>query len=141
MKAFGFLVPAGASLGVAVSGGSDSTALLMLASDYCTTSGVRLRDNGHDVQAAADGAQALEMAAAWMPEVVLLDINMPLVNGYEVARRLRAQFPPESMKLVMMSGIVLDNAARRGASEAGFDHCIDKVVDLAALEKLLEDAG
>ncbi len=43
MKAFGFLVPAGASLGVAVSGGSDSTALLMLASDYCTTSGVRLR--------------------------------------------------------------------------------------------------
>lgn len=100
-----------------------------------------LRDNGHDVRAAADGAQALELAAKWLPEVVLLDVSMPLVNGYEVARRLRAKFPPEAMKLVMMSGIVLDNAARRRASEAGFDACIDKVVDLETLEKMLGDAG
>ena len=96
-----------------------------------------LQEGGHEVLAAADGAQTLELAAKWLPQVILLDINMPLVNGYEVARRLRAQFPTRAMKLVMMSGATLDNAARRGAMQAGFDYCVDKVFDIATLENLL----
>ena len=98
-----------------------------------------LRENGHDVQSAADGEQALQLAAQWLPEVVLLDVNMPRINGYETARRLRAQFAPEAMKLVMMSGVSLDTATRRSAKRAGFDHCMDKVFDLATFEALLAD--
>ena len=97
-----------------------------------------LRDKGHDVKAAATGAEALELASAWLPEIVMLDINMPQGDGFEVAQRLRARFPPSAMKLVMMSGNTLDEVARRGAAQAGFDHCIDKVIDLELLEALLQ---
>lgn len=97
-----------------------------------------LRDKGHDVKAVASGAEALECASAWLPEVVMLDINMPQVDGFEVARRLRARFPPSSMKLVMMSGNTLDRVALSAAAQAGFDHCIDKVIDVELLETLLQ---
>ncbi|MBI3372142.1 MAG: response regulator [Betaproteobacteria bacterium] len=97
-----------------------------------------LRDKGHDVKAVASGAEALECASAWLPEIVMLDINMPQVDGFEVARRLRARFPRSSMKLVMMSGNTLDRVALSAAARAGFDHCIDKVIDLELLETLLQ---
>jgi len=98
-----------------------------------------LRENGHEVRVAAHGEQALELAVKWLPEVVLLDINMPRLNGYEVARRLRAQFAAQAMKLVMLSGVSLDNATRRNAKEAGFDHCMDKVFDLGTFEALIAE--
>ncbi len=99
-----------------------------------------LRDQGHDVRVAADGAEALEIAAGWLPEIVILDIHMPQLDGYEVARMLRAKFPARGMKLIMMSGTALDAAAERNALKAGFDLCVDKVIDLPRLEALLQDA-
>lgn len=99
-----------------------------------------LRDKGYDVKAVASGAEALECASAWLPEIVMLDINMPQVDGFEVARRLRARFPPSSMKLVMMSGNTLDRVALSAAAQAGFDHCIDKVIDVELLETLLQQS-
>ena len=96
-----------------------------------------LREAGHEVKTAADGAEALALAQSWKPEFVLLDVQMPRMNGFEVARQLRALFPRGVMKLFLMSGSSFDETTLRGAERAGFDHCIDKIHDFAALEKLL----
>lgn len=100
-----------------------------------------LRESGHAVKTAEDGRQALDVAADWRPEVVLLDAAMPQMNGFEVARRLRAVFPRETMKLVLMSGSTLDEATRRGAERAGFDSCVDKINSLTTLDSLLRAWG
>lgn len=101
-----------------------------------------LQDLGYEVRTAGDGEEALRLAAAWRPECVLLDINIPLLDGYEVARRLRAQFAPMEMKLVMVSGVTLDAATVRDAKRAGFDFCFDKAGDFPLLDAWLrQDAG
>ena len=96
-----------------------------------------LRELGHEVRLAVDGVQAQEIAASWAPEFVILDVHMPKLNGYDVARRLRARFPAEAMRLVMMSGTDLDQTTLRAAKEAGFDHCIDKTLAVRGIEALL----
>ena len=122
--------PAAAITGKHVLVVDDNAALLT------SLSGV-LREAGHEVKTAADGAEALALAQSWKPEFVLLDAQMPRMNGFEVARQLRTLFPQGVMKLFLMSGSPLDEATLRGAERAGFDRCIDKIHDFAALEKLL----
>lgn len=100
-----------------------------------------LREAGHGVETAEDGRQALALAANWHPEFVLLDAAMPQMNGFEVARQLRAKYARGEMKLVLMSGSTLDEATRRGAERAGFDYCIDKIHSFATLESLLRSGG
>jgi PAS domain S-box-containing protein len=97
-----------------------------------------LEDMGHQVRGAHDGAEAVELAQRWRPDFVLLDIHMPKLNGLMAARTLRAQFPSNLMRLVMMSGITLDEETRAGAKAAGFDHCMDKMSALDGLKKLLK---
>jgi PAS domain S-box-containing protein len=97
-----------------------------------------LEDMGHQVRGAQDGAEAVELAQVWRPDFVLLDIHMPKLNGVMAARTLRAQFPSNCMRLVMMSGVTLDEETRAGAKAAGFDNCVDKVFALEGLEKLLK---
>jgi CheY-like chemotaxis protein len=96
-----------------------------------------LSEAGHNVKTAPDGIEALALAQSWEPEFVLLDVHMPHMNGFEVAKRLRTLFSPEVMKIVLLSGSTLDDATLRGAERAGFDHCMDKIQDFAALEALL----
>ena len=96
-----------------------------------------LQEMGHEVRAAADGAEAVSMAQEWQPDFVLLDIHMPRLSGFEAARELRARFPSSAMRLVMMSGENLDDVVRRGAHEAGFDHCIDKGLAIGDLTDVL----
>lgn len=96
-----------------------------------------LREMGHDVRLAADGVQALEVAEAWSPEFVILDVHMPKIDGYSIARKLRARFPPAQMQLVMMSGTDLDQTTLSGAKQAGFDHCVDKTFAVKGLDALL----
>ncbi len=98
-----------------------------------------LGEAGHEVKIATDGAEALALAQSWQPEFVLLDVHMPHMNGFEVAKQLRTLFPQGAMKLVLMSGSSLDETLLRGAERAGFDHCIDKIHDFATLEKLLRN--
>jgi CheY-like chemotaxis protein/GAF domain-containing protein len=88
-----------------------------------------LKSEGYEVRTAADGLQAVELAEQWRPQVVMLDIHMPRLSGLETARRLRAEFPPQSMKLLMMSGMTLNDAWVRHAKAAGFDACLDKTAD------------
>jgi CheY-like chemotaxis protein len=96
-----------------------------------------LKEMGHDVRLAADGMQAVELAEAWSPEFVIVDVHMPKIDGYAVARKLRARFPPAKMQLVMMSGTDLDPTTLMGAKQAGFDHCVDKTLAVKGIESLL----
>jgi CheY-like chemotaxis protein len=91
---------------------------------------------GHDLQTAYDGLEAVQAAATFRPEVVLLDIGMPKMNGYEAARHIREQPWGKSMALIALTGWGQEEDKRR-AFEAGFDHHLTKPVDPAALEKLL----
>ena len=95
-----------------------------------------LRMPGHDVRTAYTGPTALEAAAAHPPDVVLLDIGLPGLNGYEVARRLRLDPQLKGVRLVAMTGYG-DEADRRLAQEAGFDRHVVKPVDFPKVEELL----
>jgi signal transduction histidine kinase/ActR/RegA family two-component response regulator len=91
---------------------------------------------GHTVRTAPDGATALEIAGAFGPEVVLLDLGLPKIDGFEVARRLlRADAPPPTL-LISMSGFGQDQA-RRESRKAGFHHHIVKPIDMEALRAML----
>ena len=91
---------------------------------------------GHEVFSAPNGAVALEAAAQHLPEVALLDIGMPLMDGYEVARRVRAQPWGKGVALVALTGWGQD-ADRRRSLEAGFDAHLVKPLDLDKLGQLL----
>jgi signal transduction histidine kinase/ActR/RegA family two-component response regulator len=94
-----------------------------------------LRLRGHDVHTAFGGPQALEAAKHDEPELVFLDIGMPVMDGYEVARRLRAQFGSE-ITIIALTGWGTEQDRQR-SRQAGFDHHMTKPVDLAALEEVL----
>jgi CheY-like chemotaxis protein/two-component sensor histidine kinase len=91
---------------------------------------------GQEVEVAHDGPSALEIASEFRPEVVLLDIGMPGMDGYEVARRLRSRPEFATTLLVALTGWGQDSD-RQKSREAGFDHHLVKPVDPEALRDLL----
>ena len=95
-----------------------------------------LRVDGNDIRTAYDGLEAVEAAEMFHPEVALLDIGLPKMNGYDVARRIRQQPWGRDVTLVALTGWGKDED-RRLSQEAGFNFHIVKPVDLAALESLL----
>jgi signal transduction histidine kinase len=95
-----------------------------------------LQCDGHEVHTAADGAEALEVAAGCHPDVVLLDIGMPKLDGYEVARRIRAEPWGKRTVLIALTGWGQDEDRRR-SREVGFDSHLVKPLDPEALSKLL----
>jgi signal transduction histidine kinase/ActR/RegA family two-component response regulator len=98
--------------------------------------GTLLELEGHEVAIAHDGHEALELAAGFLPEVVLLDIGMPGLNGYETARRMREASWSNDLVLVAITGWGQE-ADKQRAREAGFDYHLTKPVDAADLESLL----
>jgi CheY-like chemotaxis protein len=97
---------------------------------------------GHRLQVAPSGPLALEMARRLRPDVVLLDLGLPGIDGFEVARRVRAQGGRHPV-LIALTGYGQPEDRQR-ASEAGFDHLLVKPVDptvLAALLATLEIPG
>jgi signal transduction histidine kinase len=95
-----------------------------------------LQLSGHEVFTATNGGTALQSAERHLPEVVLLDIGMPLLDGYEVAKRIRAQPWGERITLVALTGWGQDSDRRR-SREAGFDSHLVKPLDLETLTDLL----
>lgn len=91
---------------------------------------------GHEVQAAYSGQTALNMAVEYQPDFVLLDIGLPDMDGYEVARRLRQQPQTKEVKLIAMTGYGQDSDRER-SQEAGFDHHLVKPVAPQRLQELL----
>jgi PAS domain S-box-containing protein len=92
---------------------------------------------GHTVRTAHDGSAALEVAHAFSPEVVILDLGLPHIDGLEVARRLRLTDRRAAL-MVSMSGFGQEQTRQR-SDEAGFHHHLVKPVDLKQLRGLLED--
>jgi two-component system, sensor histidine kinase len=95
---------------------------------------------GYDVRVVHDGLAALEVAPVYRPEAVLLDIGLPKMDGYGVARWLRAQPRLAGVLIVGVTGYGQDRD-RQLSREAGFDHHLVKPVDLGLLRRLLEEAG
>ena len=91
---------------------------------------------GYDVRTAGDGLEAVEAARTFAPDVVLLDIGLPVLDGYEAAERIRALDGGAEVVLVALTGWGQDEDRRR-SREAGFDHHMVKPVDPDALEELL----
>jgi CheY-like chemotaxis protein len=94
----------------------------------------------HDVRALYDGPSAIAAAAEYQPDVVLLDIGLPKMNGYEVAAQLRKSAHCRSMILVAFTGYGQDEDRRR-VREAGFDYHLVKPLESAALEKILDSVA
>ncbi|HVS76115.1 MAG TPA: response regulator [Steroidobacteraceae bacterium] len=92
--------------------------------------------SGHEVYTATNGGTALQCAERHLPEVALLDIGMPLLDGYEVAKRIRAQPWGQRITLVALTGWGQDSDRRR-SREAGFDSHLVKPLDLDTLTDLL----
>jgi PAS domain S-box-containing protein len=92
--------------------------------------------SGHDTRSAHDGAQALEAARAFAPDLVFLDLGLPDMSGYEVAERLRADRALEGVVLVALTGWGADEDKQRTRA-AGFDLHLTKPVDLSAVEDVV----
>ena len=95
-----------------------------------------LEKMGHEVRSAADGPEALLAVREYNPEVVLLDIGLPGMDGYEVARCLRSEMGDDAPMLVAMTGYSQHEVSRH-ARKAEFDHHLVKPADMGALRELL----
>ncbi len=105
--------------------------------DAAVSLGMLLKLVGQDVRVAYDGPTALRQAIDFRPELILLDIGMPMMDGYEVCRRLRRQSGLEKTTVVALTGWGQDEDRRR-SHEAGFDLHLVKPVEPSALERLIE---
>ena len=105
--------------------------------DAAQTVAMLLKMSGHGVQMAHDGPGALEVALAWHPDLVLLDIGLPGLNGFQVAERIRQEPTLKTIVLVALTGYGLE-ADRQRSREAGFDHHLVKPADFDEVENILE---
>jgi CheY-like chemotaxis protein len=106
--------------------------------DAAMSLAILLKIGGNETQTTHDGLAAIEAAATFHPDVVLLDIGLPKLNGYDVCRRIREQPWGKNMVLVALTGWGTDED-RRLSKEAGFNHHMVKPVDFAGLMSLLAD--
>ena len=104
--------------------------------DAATTLQLLLKSLGHETCAVYDGVQALRMAVEFRPDVVLLDIGMPGLDGYEVARRLRALKREQPLRIIAVTGWGQDDDRTR-SREAGFDVHLVKPVDPGVLTNVI----
>jgi CheY-like chemotaxis protein len=104
--------------------------------DVATSTAAVLRLDGHDVSVAKDGPAALAAALAVQPDVVILDIGLPKMDGYEVARRLAA-WCQGKVYLIALSGFSTEEARRRSA-EAGIALHLAKPADPERLLRVLQ---
>jgi two-component system OmpR family response regulator len=107
--------------------------------DSVTTLSMLLKVKGHDARVAENGEAAIRLADDYQPEVVLLDLSLPGMDGYEVAQRLRDRPYGSGLVLVALTGWS-GREVQAKAAEAGFDYHLLKPVDWPDLEKVLEAA-
>jgi CheY-like chemotaxis protein len=97
---------------------------------------VLLREQGYEVRGVHRGAEVLQAVFNFAPDVVLLDIGMPQMSGYEVARTLRERYGSARPALIAVTGHTLD-ADRQQARAAGFEHHVAKPYEPGALLRLI----
>jgi len=108
--------------------------------DTVTTLSMLVQESGHEVRTAFDGPSVLETALDYRPDVVLLDIGLPGLNGFEVAKQLRQQPLVRNAVLVAMTGYGRDSDRQR-SKEAGFDHHLVKPGDFGKVLEILATAS
>jgi two-component system CheB/CheR fusion protein len=121
-------------------GGEQSGLRIMVADDVRDSAeglAVLLRIGGNDVRTATDGEEALQLASEFHPEVAVLDIGMPKLSGYEVARQIRGQPWGEDAVLIALTGWGQQDDIRR-ALDVGFNYHMVKPVNIPQLQELLE---
>ena len=134
----GRMETAGASAASATSGPPRRRVLLADDNaDFVNSLGELLMARGHEVRIAHDGVEALAAADEFAPDVAFVDIGMPKVHGYEVARQLRQKEATRKCLLVAVTGWGQENDRRR-AREAGFDRHLVKPVSPADIEAIVE---
>jgi CheY-like chemotaxis protein len=106
--------------------------------DGAQTLSMLLRALGNEVHAVADGFQAVRAVNEFAPDVILLDLGLPRMDGFEAARIIRQQPLGRDVKLIALTGWGQEEARRR-SREAGCDHHLVKPVDLQALQAILAD--
>jgi CheY-like chemotaxis protein len=92
---------------------------------------------GYETHIAYDGETAVHSAAALRPDAIIMDIGLPGVNGYEAARRIRAQDPGMRVSIIALTGWGQESDRLRSA-QAGIEHHLIKPLDLAALKQILD---
>lgn len=97
-----------------------------------------LRDEGHDVRAAYSGASALVVASHFKPDAILVDIKLPDLSGWEIARLLENESGDLAPLLIAISGVYTKSADRILAQTVGFRHYVTKPYDPLELLALLE---
>jgi signal transduction histidine kinase len=106
--------------------------------DSATTLSMLFSLLGHETRTANDGAQAIKVSEQFLPDLILLDIGLPILNGYEVASRLRAHPQLKDATLIALTGWGHEDDRRR-TKEAGFDRHLVKPADLAVVKQILAD--
>src|SRR5271154_3250352 len=104
--------------------------------DTVTTLALLVKESGHEVRTAYDGSAVLEAALDYRPNVVLLDIGLPGLNGFEVAKQLRQQPALRNAVLIAMTGYGRESDRQR-SQEAGFDHHLVKPGDFGKVLQIL----
>ena len=104
--------------------------------DAARTLGIMVKVLGSDVRLASDGSEAIEVAAEFLPDVILMDIGMPKMNGYEAARYIRQQPWGKDITLIALTGWGQEEDRSR-TQEAGFDHHLVKPADPMELRRFL----
>ena len=99
-----------------------------------------LRLAGHDVQVAYNGVTAIEKNKQFAPDVVILDLALPTMDGFEIARRIRRERGHDELRLIAVTGYGQDDD-RRSTRDAGFDYHVTKPPDLEVLLSLIADDG
>jgi two-component system CheB/CheR fusion protein len=120
---------------------SDGNSKILIVDDHREAAdalAALLESSGHEVVTCYEGPVAIERAKSSRPQVVILDIGLPGMNGYQVARQIREMLP--AARLIALTGWAAEDNSTR-AQEAGFDHYLVKPVQLAELEKLLANPG
>lgn len=105
--------------------------------DLARTLKVLLQGLGYDAHVVHDGESAVGAARMLRPHVILMDINMPGLNGYDAARRIRELCPDMRVRIVAVTGLG-QQVDRLRSAEAGIDHHLVKPLDLQVLQPILD---
>lgn len=100
---------------------------------------VMLESKGHRVVEAEHGRKAVEVATREHPDVILMDLSMPVMDGIEATRRLRSQPETATMPIIAVTAHCADPDWRRRALDAGCIECVSKPVDFRQLDHLITD--
>jgi len=105
--------------------------------DIKTIVKIFLEGKGYEVVTAFDGLDAIEIAKAEMPDLILLDVMMPVINGYEVCQKLKADQQTANIPVIMLSAAAHSDSVKKGMEAGALDYII-KPFDPEKLEQGIE---